>query len=96
MRWFDANIEKLVMHAKQPISCAELKFWQKNSNLKHECTSWNFHIGSWINMFWSKMKSLSWVLDEKCKCNPGLVGWSHGKFDEEKVFKFKEMRFESR
>ena len=26
------------------------------------------------------------VLDEKCKCNLGLVGLSHGKFDEEKVF----------
>ena len=39
-------------------------------------------------MFQSKMKSLSLVLNDKCKCNPGLVGWSHGKLDEEKVFKF--------
>ena len=38
-------------------------------------------------MFQSKMKSLSWFLDEKLKCNPGLVCESHGKFDEEKVFK---------
>ena len=42
-------------------------------------------------MFQSKIKSLSSVLEEKCKCNLGLVGRSQGKFDEGKIFKFEEM-----
>ena len=96
MRWFDAKTDKPIMQAKQLILCKELKFWPKISNLKHECTSWNFHVGSWRNMFQSKMKSLSWVLDEKYACNPELVGQSHGKFDEWKVFKFEEVCFELR
>ena len=64
IRWVDAKTNKLVMHAHQPISCAKLKFRPKNSNLKHDFTGWNFHVESWRNIFRSKMKFLSWVLDE--------------------------------
>ena len=37
-------------------------------------------------MFQSKMKSLSWVLDDKWKCKPEWVCWSHEEFDEEKLW----------
>ena len=84
------------MQVKQTISCAKLKFWQKNSNLKHECASWKFNVGSWRNMFQSIMKSLSSVLDEKCECNLELVGQPYGEFNEWKVLKFEEVWFESR
>ena len=86
LSWSDAKTDKLVKQAKQQISCAELKFRPKNSNFKHEFTSWNFHLGSWRNIFWSKMRSLSWVLDENVRRNPESVSWSHGSSMNGKVF----------
>ena len=94
MRWLDAKTDKLVMQAKQPISCVELKFWPKLSNLKHECASWNFHFKSWRKKFQSKMKLVSTVWWKmKVQAMMGLpmswkVRW------RKRFFKFEEMCFE--
>ena len=37
----------------------------------HECTRFIFHVKSPRKMFWSKMKSLSWVLDDKWNASDG-------------------------
>lgn len=46
-------------------------FDQGSSNLMHECTRWIFHVKSPRKMFWSKIKSLSWVLDDKWNASHG-------------------------
>ena len=58
-------------------------------NIKFETWMRKLNFSCWVtkpNMFQLKMKTLSWVLDEKCECNPRSVGRSHGKFDEWKSF----------
>jgi hypothetical protein len=52
------------MQDEQPILCAEGEISTKNWNFECESTSWDLHVESWRNMFQSKIKYLSWVLDE--------------------------------
>ena len=59
-------------------------FDQGSSNLMHECTSWIFHVKSPRKMFRSKIKSLSWVLDDKWNASHGGF-LNHGEFNEEKL-----------
>ena len=89
MRWVDVKSYKLVMHDKQPIPCAKLKFWPKKSNWKHEYKSWNFHVGSWRNIFRSKMTSLSWVLDENANA---IKSWLVGLMDYSLNEKFSSLK----
>ena len=59
----------------------------------HETTCWIFHVKSWKNMFQSKLKSFSRVLNDEWNASHGCVCRCHGVFDEEK-FEFAEMSFE--
>ena len=86
LSWADVKTHKFDMRAKQPISCAEGEVSTKNWNFEHESTSWDFHVGSWRNMFWSKMRCFSWYMDENVwmQSRVGeLVSWE---FDEWKSF----------
>jgi hypothetical protein len=59
----------------------------------HECTSWFFYVKSLRKMFRSKMRSLSWVFDDKWNAShSGFVNLVESSV--KKSYKFDEMRFE--
>lgn len=94
--WVDAKTDKLVMQAKQPISCAKVKFRPKNSNLEHESTIWNFHVISWRNMFQSKLDVIHEFCMKMYEFNLELVSRSHGNSMNEKFWSSEKICFELR
>jgi hypothetical protein len=91
--WEDAKNLKLDMPVEQPILCADGEILIKNWNFEHESKSADFHVGSWINMFQSKMICLSWISDENVYMQSRVgesVSWE---FDEWKVSKFEKECF---
>ena len=86
MSWEDAKTHKLVMRDKQPISCAKGEILTKNWNLEHESTSWDFHLGSWRNMFQLNMRCFSWVSYEHVWMKSIVDEFLSWEIDEWKVF----------
>ena len=87
---------KLECLSCMPNNQFHVKKWSfdpKFSNLVHECTIWILHVESWRNMFQSKIKSFSWVLNYEYNASHGGVCRCHGLFDEEES-EFDEMSFE--
>ena len=94
--WENAKTHKIDKQAKQPISCVEGEILTKNWNFEHESTRWDFHVGSWRNVFWSKMRLISWFSDENVwmQSKVGeLVSWNSMK---EKFWSLEKKWFELR
>ena len=71
-------------------------FDPKLSNLVHECTSWNFHVKSWIKVFQSKINLVSRVLMKNASASQnGFVDVMRSLM-EKKNFNFGEICFNSK
>ena len=94
--WANSKTHKLDKQAEQPISCAEGENSTKNWKFEHDSIRWDFHVGSWRNMFQSNVRCISWDLDENVWLQSRmdeLVSWSSMK---EKFWSFVKKCFELR
>ena len=94
-RIWDGLIPKPICLSCRPNGEFHVQKWsfdKKLSNLMHECTSWILHLKSSRKMFWSKMKSFSWILDDKWNA----VKWVWRFYEEsgEEKLKLDEICFE--
>ena len=95
--WANSKTQKLDKQDEQPISWAEGEISTKNWKNEHGFIWWDFHAGSWRNMFQSILRYLSWYSDENVFFEIHGEWVSLMEFDERNVlWSFVKMCFELR